>query len=165
MNGDVGPAPRCDAPRRGRIVNLMSLAAIYVEFLEREGYRPTIDDAGDVLFRHEGRCYYLMVDDDDPVYFRLLFPNFWTIDDGAEHQRALLAAADVTAEIKVAKIYVLGDDTQAAAEMFLADATHLRRDLPHVFDRALRALQGAVRRFCELMQDRRPRLRLVEGNN
>ena len=139
----------------------MSLAAIYVEFLEREGYRPTIDDAGDVLFKCEGRCYYLMVDDDDPIYFRLLFPNFWSIDGPLEHQRALLSAAEVTAEIKVAKIYVLGDDTQAAAEMFLAAPD----DLPRVFDRALRALQGAVRRFCELMQDRRPRLRLVEDNN
>lgn len=143
----------------------MSLAAIYIDFLEREGYRPAIDDAGDVLFRCEGRCYYLMVDDDDPTYFRLLFPNFWSIDGALEHQRALLAAADVTAEIKVAKIYVLADDTQAAAEMFLADPEQLARDLPRVFDRALRALQGAVRRFCELMQDRRPRLRLVEGDN
>lgn len=139
----------------------MSLAAIYVEFLECEGYRPTLDDAGDVMFRCQGRCYFLMVDDDDPAYFRLLLPNFWSIDDDLEHRRALLAAADVTAEIKVAKIYVLGEDTQAAAEMFLADI----HDLPKIFDRALRALQGAVHRFCELMQDHRPRLRLVEGNN
>lgn len=139
----------------------MSLAAIYVDYLARAGYRASIDDAGDVLFRCEGRCYYLMVDDDDPTYFRLLFPNFWSIDSTPEHQRALLAAADVTAEIKVAKIYVLADDTQAAAEMFLAAPD----DLPLVFGRALQALQGAVRRFCELMQDRRPGLRLVEGDN
>lgn len=139
----------------------MSLAGIYVQFLEREGFRPDIDEAGDVMFRCEGRGYYLMVDDDDPGYFRLLFPNFWSIDSEAEHQRALLAAAEVTAEIKVAKVYVLGDDTQAAAEMFLADPA----DLARVFDRALGALQGAVRRFCEIMQDNRPKLRLVEENN
>ena len=138
----------------------MSLAAIYVDFLARAGYRASIDDAGDVLFRCEGRCYYLMVDDDDPAYFRLLFPNFWRIDSTHEHQRALLAAATVTAEIKVAKIYVLADDTQAAAEMFLAAPD----DLPLVFGRALEVLQGAVRRFCELMQHR-PGLRLVEGDN
>ncbi len=139
----------------------MSLAAVYVEFLQREGFRPRLDDAGDVMFRCEGREYWLMVDDDDPDYFRLLFPNFWSVDGEAERQRAVLAAAEVTAEIKVAKVYVLGDDTQAAAEMFLGDP----RDLPRVFDRALQALRGAVRRFCELMQDRRPRLRLVESHN
>ena len=114
-----------------------------------------------MLFRCEGRSYYLMVDDDDPHYFRLLFPNFWSIDGVAERQRALLAASEVTAEIKVAKVYILGDDTQATAEMFLADPHDLRK----VFDRALSALQGAVRRYCEIMQDRRPRLRLVEESS
>ena len=139
----------------------MSLAAQYVEFLATLGLDPGLDEAGDVMFLHEGRCYFLMVDDDDPGYFRLLFPNFWSIDSQAEHQRAMLAAAEVTAEIKVAKVYVLGDDTQAAAEMFLAGPG----ELAPIFDRALRALQGAVDRFCDLMQDRRPRLRLVEENN
>lgn len=141
---------------------IMSVAAIYIDYLETEGFRPSLDEAGDVLFKCEGRSYYLMVDDDDPHYFRLLFPNFWGIDGAPERQRALLAASEVTAEIKVAKVYVLGDDTQATAEMFLADPHDLRK----VFERALRALQGAVRRFCEIMQDRqRPRLRLVEENN
>jgi hypothetical protein len=136
----------------------MGLADTYREFLAGEGFEAELDEAGDVAFHIEGRAYFLMIDDDDPGYFRLLFPNFWSIDSEAEHQRAMLAAAEVTAEIKVAKVYVLGDDTQASAEMFLADP----RRPPPVFDRALRALQGAVRRFCEIMQDRRPRLRLVE---
>jgi hypothetical protein len=138
----------------------MSLAAVYVQFLVDEGFDPDIDDAGDVMFECGGRTYYLMVDDDDPDYFRLLFPNFWSVDSEAEHRRALLAAAEVTAEIKVAKVYVLGDDTQAAVEMFLADPA----DLGRVFPRALRAVQGAVRRFCEIMQAR-PRLRLVEESS
>jgi len=136
----------------------MGLADTYREFLASEGFEAELDEAGDVSFLIDGRAYWLMIDDDDPGYFRLLFPNFWSIDSESEHQRAMLAAAEVTAEIKVAKVYVLGDDTQASAEMFLATPGDLRP----VFDRALRALQGAVRRFCEIMQDRRPRLRLVE---
>jgi hypothetical protein len=138
----------------------MPLADTYREFLEGEGFAAELDEAGDVSFQFEGRAYFLMIDDDDPSYFRLLFPNFWSIDSETEHHRAMLAAAEVTAEIKVAKVYVLGDDTQAAAEMFLAAPGDIRP----VFDRALRALQGAVRRFCEIMQDHRPRLRLVEKN-
>lgn len=138
----------------------MSLAETYLEFLAGEGFAAELDEAGDVGFEIDGKAYFIMVDDDDPSYFRLLFPNFWSIDSESEHQRAMLAAAEVTAEIKVAKVYVLGDDTQAAAEMFLATPGDARP----VFDRALRALQGAVRRFCEIMQDRRPRLRLVEKN-
>ena len=139
----------------------VSLAALYVAFLESEGLGPEVDEAGDVMFRCEGDNYWLMVDDDDPGYFRLLFPNFWSIESPHEHQRALLAAAEVTAEIKVAKVYVLGDDTQAAAEMFLAEPA----DLHSVFARALLALQGAVLRFAEIMQQRRSHLRLVHESN
>ena len=136
----------------------MPMAATYMEFLEDEGMQPTLDSSGAVIFESRGRFYYLIVDDDDPQYFRLLYPNFWSLDGSADRQRALLAAAEVTAGIKVAKVYVLGEDAQAAAEMFLADP----RDLHQVFARTLRALQGAVRRFSELMQDR-PRLRLVHS--
>ena len=139
----------------------MVLADTYREFLASEGFEAELDEAGDVSFLIDGRAYWLMIDDDDPGYFRLLFPNFWSIDSESEHQRAMLAAAEVTAEIKVAKVYILGDDTQATAEMFLADPHDLRK----VFDRALSALQGAVRRYCEIMQDRRPRLRLVEESS
>jgi hypothetical protein len=138
----------------------VGVADTYLEFLQGEGFRPEVDEAGDISFKCEGRVYYLMVDEDDPAYFRLLFPNFWSIDSEAEHQRAVLAAAEVTAEIKVAKVYVMNADTQAAAEMFLAAPAQLAP----VFDRALRALQGAVRRYCEIMQDRRPRLRIVDRN-
>jgi len=138
----------------------MSMALTYMEFLEDEGMQPSLDASGAVTFASRGRSYYLIVDDDDPQYFRLLYPNFWSLDSAAERQRALLAAAEVTAGVKVAKVYVLGEDTQAAAEMFLADP----QDLRQVFSRALRALQGAVRRYTDLMQER-PRLRLVHSQS
>ena len=157
----MGVAPSLRAATALAYPAIVSLAALYVAFLESEGLGPEIDEAGDVMFRCEGDNYWLMVDDDDPAYFRLLFPNFWSIESPQEHQRALLAAAEVTAEIKVAKVYVLGDDTQAAAEMFLAEPA----DLHSVFARALRALQGAVLRFAEIMQERRSHLRLVHENN
>jgi hypothetical protein len=138
----------------------MGLADTYREFLAGEGFEAELDEAGDVAFRIEGRAYFLMIDDDDPGYFRLLFPNFWSIDSEAEHQRAMLAAAEVTAEIKVAKVYVLGDDTQASAEMFLADPRRPQADLRS----GPAGPPGRRARFCEIMQDRRPRLRLVEKN-
>lgn len=136
----------------------MSMVATCLEFLAREGLQPQLDASGALLFESRGRCYYLFVDDADPHYIRLLYPNFWSLDGAADRQRALLAAAEVTAGIKVAKVYVLGEDTQAAAELFLADPAQLGQ----VFARALRALQGAVWRFTELMQER-PRLRLVHS--
>lgn len=135
----------------------MSLAEAYVEFLQAEGFRPVADDAGDIVFKFEGRYYCITVDEDDPLYFRLMFPNFWSLDNEAERHWARVAAAEVTAEYKAVKVFPQHDDMQATTELFLVRQDDFRL----VFDRSLAALQGAVRRFCELM-DRGPRLRLVE---
>ena len=67
------------------------MAATYMEFLEDEGMAPSLDASGAVIFESRGRSYYLIVDDDDPQYFRLLYPNFWSLDGAEERQRALLA--------------------------------------------------------------------------
>ncbi|HEY8378038.1 MAG TPA: hypothetical protein VIK91_16185 [Nannocystis sp.] len=138
----------------------MSLAEVYAEFLRAEGYRPVIDDAGDLVFRCDGGFYFVTIDDDDPHYFRLVFPNFWGLESEAERHRARIAAAEVTAEFKAVKVYPQHDDMQAAVELFLPvrlDQNAFRL----VLDRCLGALKSAVRRFSELMEPR-PRLRLVE---
>lgn len=135
----------------------MSQAEAYIEFLQAEGYRPELDDAGDIVFKCEGRYYCVTVDEDDPLYFRLVFPNFWSIDSEPERHWARVAAAEVTAEFKVVKLYSQHDEMQAATELFLARSG----DFKLLFERCITALQGAVRRFCEVME-RGPRLRLVE---
>ena len=135
----------------------MSHVEAYVEFLQTEGYRPVVDDAGDLVFKCEGRYYCITIDEDDPLYFRLVFPNFWGLESEAERHWARIAAAEVTAEFKVVKLYPQHDDMQAATELFLAHEDDFRQ----VFERCVTALQGAVRRFCEIME-RGPRLRLVE---
>lgn len=135
----------------------MSQTEVYAEFLRAEGFRPVIDDAGDLVFKCDGGFYFVTVDDDDPHYFRLVFPNFWGLESEAERHRARAVAAEITAEFKVVKVYPQHDDMQAAAELFLPNPADFRL----VFERCLAGLQGAVRRFCELMEPR-PRLRLVE---
>jgi len=144
-------------PRGAGYPARMSQAEVYAEFLRAEGFRPVVDDAGDLVFKCEGRYYCVTVDDDDPLYFRLVFPNFWGLESEAERHWARIAAAEVTAEFKVVKVYPQHDDMQAATELFLAADGDFRL----VFERCIAALQGAVRRFCELME-RGPRLRLVE---
>lgn len=135
----------------------MTRAEAYLAFLRAEGFRPELDDAGDIVFKCEGRYYCVTVDEDDPLYFRLIFPSFWRIDSEPERHWARVAAAEVSAEFKVAKVYPQDDDMMAAAEVFLARPG----DFAVVFERCVSALQGAVRRFCEVME-RGPRLRLVE---
>ncbi len=136
----------------------MVLRTRYAGYLAAAGYGSTVDDAGDLSFEVDGHTFYLIIDDDDPCYFRLLLPNFCGLADAPTCDRASAAAAEVCAEIKVAKVYVHAGEVSAAAEMFLADPS----DMPKVFPRALRVVQGAVTRFGELM--RRRRLHLVHSS-
>ncbi|MFY0541985.1 metallophosphoesterase family protein [Nannocystis pusilla] len=115
----------------------------------RRRRRPRVQVRGPLLLRHRRRRR--------PAVLPPRVPQLWGLESEAERHWARIAAAEVTAEFKVVKVYPQHDDMQAATELFLA----AEGDFRLVFERCIAALQGAVRRFCELME-RGPRLRLVE---
>jgi len=126
-------------------------AQIYVDYLTEEGYRPVVDGDGDVTFKEEGRNYYIEVATDDAPYFRLVFPNFWTIENADELARVTRAAGRATMRTKVAKVYVRSDgkDTVASVEMFLPKPEDFRA----VFARSMSALRASVDNFVEAMRE------------
>ena len=99
-----------------------------------EGYRPTVDGDGDVSFKYEGGSYYIDIDTDDNTYFRLVFPNFWSLDDADERARGVMAADAATRRTNVAKVYTRqdGKNVSAAVEMFLPAARGLPARIPTV---------------------------------
>ncbi|MBB6097101.1 hypothetical protein HNR42_000515 [Deinobacterium chartae] len=113
------------------------------------GFRPRFD-GGDIAFKYEGRGYLLAVQPDDPGYLCLMYPNFWPLEEGTERARALEVAAEVTAEIKVAKVYLDDAETwvSASVEVYLATPG----SFPWVTERALGTLSAAVRGFRERMR-------------
>ncbi|WP_052351809.1 YbjN domain-containing protein [Deinococcus pimensis] len=123
-------------------------AAAYLDFLAQEGYRPRLDEDGDVAFQYQGGHFYLDTRGADPQYFQLTFPWFHEFTP-EERPRVLEVAATVTAESKVVKIYPQGNDTMATVELFLPDGDAWRP----VFTRAVRSLWHAVGRFRELVAD------------
>jgi predicted aspartyl protease len=124
-------------------------AKLYSDYLVREGYRPTIDSDGDVVFKHEGGMYYIDIDTSDTSYFRLVYPAFWSIESAEELARAVLAANEATWKTKVAKVYVIdAKNTSAAVEMFFERP----EQFAPVFRRAMSALQASVRNFVEVMR-------------
>lgn len=127
------------------------LANLYKSFLEEEGYRPHIDEDGDVVFKEEGRTYYIDVDDSDEEFFRIVFPNFWEIESTEELARVIYAANYATMKTKVAKVYVRSDgqDTIASAELFFAD----REQFKPVFHRAMAAIRAAVQTFVDKVRE------------
>ena len=129
----------------------MSVSAqFYKSFLEQEGYHPTIDSDGDVLFKSEGKSYIIDIDEKDATYFRVWYPNFWSIEDTAELTRALLAANHATMLTKVAKVYVRSDgkNVNASLELFVERPEQFKP----LFNRAMSALRASVSNFVEKMK-------------
>jgi hypothetical protein len=121
-----------------------------MDYLAQEGYRPWIDADGDVIFKDEGGTYYIDVDLSDAQYFRLVYPQFWQIEDAAELARVHISANYATRRTKVAKVYVLEGDknTSASIELFFGEP----QQFTTVFHRAMSALKAGVRNFADQMR-------------
>jgi hypothetical protein len=118
------------------------------DFLEEEGYRPTIDDDGDIAFKAEGMALVLTFDDRDEQFVRLILPSFWSIDSSEESKEAKEAALKVNKEIKAAKVFIVRDHVWATIEAFYETADSFTA----VFQRSLGALRAAARSFAEEMR-------------
>jgi hypothetical protein len=124
---------------------------LHVEFLTEQGFRPKVDDEGDIHFRYEGRHHFIMESQED-TYFHLLFPNFFPLTSGTEVEAAALAASSATRVTKVAKVYLnpATDNVCASVELLVAKPT----DVHDQFLRCLGILGTATGKFLEEMTAR-----------
>ncbi|MEZ6067482.1 MAG: YbjN domain-containing protein [Planctomycetaceae bacterium] len=125
------------------------LQEIYMQFLKEEGYVPHVDEDGDVVFKAEGRTYFIGVNEKDPEFFRLVFPFFWEIESEAERTKAFSACNHANLETKVAKVFVVKDNTWASVELFVQSP----EDFKPLFKRSLSAIKVSVDSFAEKMRE------------
>ncbi len=118
------------------------------KFLADEGFAPKLDTEGDVIFRHEGSNFIIQIYEDDPIFFRLIAPNFWPIESADEEQKAALVASAVNLGTKAAKVFVRKENMWATIEMYCSPIENYQP----VFKRSLQALQHAVSRFADRME-------------
>lgn len=103
-----------------------SYAAAAIDFLAEEGFRPKLDEDGDVYFRFEGHTYVLMTGSDEPAVLILVLPSFWPLDDAAERGRALEAAMYAQRHVRIGRVTVFEDTVSASVNAYLPDADSFR---------------------------------------
>lgn len=82
----------------------ISISGIH-EALVQEGFRPDVDDDGDIKFKWEGRWYYIRFQDDDLTFLRVCAINIApTLEDT---NVAMKCCNEVNADVKVAKAFVI----------------------------------------------------------
>ena len=126
------------------------LQEMYVSYLKEQGYQPSIDSDGDVVFKAEGRNFYIDVQEKDLGYFRIVYPNFWEIESTAERLKAFEAASYATRTTKTARVYLTSDDdTSIDACIFIGKI----EDFKLHFRRMLDVILIARRDFIEKMHE------------
>jgi hypothetical protein len=115
--------------------------------LADEGYRPTLDEDGDLVFKVEGESYILWSDPNDEDYMR--FVTMYLLDDETDANRALALASFMNYRMKAVKFTVLGGGKSAAfsIEAFYGESEHFRPFISRVL-KALKA--GSDEYFAKL---------------
>ena len=83
----------------------MEKKGIIMDTLNKMGYNPIQDEDGDVLFYHQMKAIYVMVDDEDESYVSLMLPQFNEVEEGNE-ALVLAVCNKMTRELKMAKVYI-----------------------------------------------------------
>ena len=124
------------------------LQSIYMEHLRQEGYLPSIDDDGDILFKVSGDNYFIIINDDDIQFFQI-YTGFSLGDISGEE--ALNAANISNRRSKVAKVAISSDGKIASitAELLLENPV----GFTPVFSRALSLMRNAEKNFMAQIRE------------
>lgn len=114
----------------------MAKQQLVMRVLESMGYKPQIDDDGDVKFRFQLKQIYVMETlNEETNYLVVVFPHFYMLQEG-EESKALAACNKLTRDVIFAKVYA--DEAlvgvSACCEFFYSDEGSMAFNLERAFD-------------------------------
>lgn len=137
------PPPENEHPLRGRVLDA----------LIDEGFRPDVDEDGDVAVRVQGQQLFIRCMDTQPPLMRVF--GQWMIGDdvpGGEIIR-LRAANAVTGALNLVKATVLDDRLVIAVDLVVADSLDLRSLITATVDAVLGSVQTWHATVVELLKE------------
>lgn len=122
---------------------LTSLRNTIADYMAGEGYRPSLNADGEIMFHFEGKVCYLQTAAKDLEALRIVIIDFHPIENEAARVKATAAAQEATASTKVVKIFTLDDETWCVAELLLPEPERFTE----ILGRTLSAIRAALRTF------------------
>ena len=84
----------------------MTRHEMVISVLQSLGFKPQIDNDGDIFVRYQMKTFYVMgANSDDEDYLVVVFPQMYEVNEG-EETKVLAACNKITREIKLAKVYI-----------------------------------------------------------
>lgn len=106
---------------------MMTKKEMIIEAIESLGYKPKVDDDGDICVRFQMKTIFFLTGTDEEQYVSAVLPQFSEVQEG-EEAITLAVCNKVSREVKLAKVYI--DQTlksvSANCEFFYTDMESLR---------------------------------------
>lgn len=110
----------------------MTKKEMILEAIESLGYKPHVDDDGDVCVRYQMKNIFFLTGLEEEQYVSAILPQFSEVQEG-EETMTLAICNKVSREIKLAKVYI--DQTlksvTASCEFFYTDMDSLKSNVEH----------------------------------
>ena len=121
----------------------MTTAELAKNWLQSQGFRCNLDEDGDAVFKYQGANMFVSVDEDDPLFMKLVMPHIYEVEGNLE--QVLKAANAVNSRIKAVKCIVIENNVHLVIEMFV-DSTP---EMDDFFERCCDILIASRRIFIE----------------
>jgi hypothetical protein len=98
--------------------------AVILDHLSQEGFRPTVEEDGDIGFKYQGEQLWIQVGEFDSMYYRIMGYSL-KITSADEVKYAYIAASRTSQHFKVVKAYLTLNEQHVSVciEAFSASAT------------------------------------------
>ena len=110
----------------------MNKSEMAIQVVKELGYKPIIDNDGDVFFRVQLKGFYILGTRNDNDLISVHFPQFWDIEEG-EDVKYLAACNKLTRELKLVKTFI--DDSlksvSASCEFYCTNMESMRNNIEH----------------------------------
>lgn len=129
----------------------MTKKDLVVKTLESMGYKPKIDDDGDVMFHYQMKLIYILgTQMEDKNYLVVMFPQFSKIKEG-EEIKTLTVCNKLSRDITLTKVYIDNtlENVSASCEFFYCDEECLAMQL----DESLRRIGQIRSTYKKLMTE------------
>ena len=135
--------------------SLSTAARLAYDELATQGYRPYVDEDGDVSFKAQGYYFYVQNSSDD-TYLRIIMPEIEIVDteDILETYCALSACNEICRDKKLVKAYLNNNNSVSLSVATYIDETPQLSDyIETALDFLIRSRASWIEAFNEYMED------------
>lgn len=115
--------------------NKMTRQEMIIEILNDLGYKPTIDQDGDICLAYQMKNFYFITGKEEEQYIMVVYPQFSEVQEG-EETLTLAVCNRLTRDVRLAKVYI--DNTlkhvSASCGFFYTDTQSLKHSIENTLN-------------------------------